>query len=274
MKVCPIASGSSGNCIYVGEGKEGILIDAGISRKRIVEGLKSIGVMPEELRGICITHEHSDHIAGLRVFAKQYHTPLYATAGTFAFLQDKMGEVLSECTCHIVEAGKAFSIDRIRMQALAISHDAAEPVAYTVQIGECKFGMATDLGFYDEGTLDFLQGSQILLLEANHDISMLQAGTYPYQLKRRILGNKGHLSNTAAGDLLCALLHDTLRHVYLAHLSKENNYPELAYETVRCRLRLHAGLEQYPFSMAVAKRNEPSCMVNSQNFDRAICKVV
>lgn len=258
MRICPLASGSNGNCIYVEcEGKH-FLIDAGISRKRIVEGLESIGVMPEQLDGICITHEHSDHVSGLPVFLKKYPTDLYITEGTLAAIYPRIEAAIDSRLIHLVKADELVAVDKVRLMPFGTYHDAAEPVGYTIEGENEKFGMATDLGFYDDYIIRHLSNAQILLVEANHDISMLQAGTYPYMLKKRILGKQGHLSNVSAGDLLCELIHDKLQHVYLAHLSKDNNYPELAYETVRCQLKLKVPGKADGFTIEVAKRGEPS----------------
>lgn len=261
MRVCPIASGSSGNCIYLGDGATHILIDAGISRKRIVDGLHSIGVNPEQLSAICITHEHSDHIMGLKVFLKKYRTPVYATEGTVSYMREKIGKEVPGQDFHTVEADEAFVVGDVQVMPFHTSHDAIDPIGFTVKTGTGKFGMATDLGCYDTYTVSHLQDCEVLVLESNHDISMLQAGGYPYYLKKRILSEKGHLSNVCAGNLLCELIHDKLRYVYLAHLSKENNYPELAFETVNCQLKLNRADRKGSFKMAVAKREEPSAMV-------------
>ena len=143
------------------------------------------------------------------------------------------------------------------------SHDAADPVGYTIEAQGYKFGIATDLGTYSQYTLDHLKNSDILLLEANHDVSMLEVGTYPYPLKRRILSDKGHLSNVVSGKLLCSLFHENMRHIILAHLSKEHNYPELAYQTVKGQLETEFGLLRDGFNITVAKRDIPSPLVNA-----------
>lgn len=256
MRVCSIASGSSGNCIYVGEKGHHILIDAGISRKRIVEGLKELDVAPEELDAILITHEHSDHIKGLEMMEKKYQVPIYATGGTLdAIRQKDKNHVIPMERLFQVRADRPISLGGMEITPFRISHDAAEPVCYTVESDGHKVSMATDLGVYDDYTISYLEGSEVLLLEANHDISMLETGHYPYPLKCRILSEYGHLSNEASGSLLCKLLHDRLQHIFLAHLSKENNYPELAYETVKCQLWQEMGMQELPFGLSVAKRD-------------------
>ena len=262
MKVCSIASGSSGNCIYVGDGKNHILIDAGISRKRIVDGLAQIGVQPQELDAIFVTHEHSDHIQGIHMMVKMFGTPVFATGGTLdgICMKDTKG-VIGRDKLYQLYADEPVSIGGLKIMPFRMSHDAAEPVCYSVESGGHKLGMATDLGKFDDYIVDHLAGSDILLLEANHDISMLEAGKYPYPLKRRILGSRGHLSNEDSGRLLCQLAGKRLRHVFLAHLSKENNYPQLAYEAVKCQIWEEMGINKLPFEMAVAERDKPSPMV-------------
>lgn len=262
MRVCSIASGSSGNCIYVGNGRSHILIDAGVSRKRIADGLAEIGVLPQELDGIFITHEHSDHISGVHMMAKMFGTPIYATGGTLDEIcfKDKQG-VLDKRRLYQLYPDEGVAVGDFRVMPFAMSHDAADPVCYTVECQGRKFGMATDLGYFDDYIVDHLSGCDLLFLEANHDISMLEAGKYPYPLKCRILGDRGHLSNEASGKLLCRLYHKGLKHVYLAHLSKENNYPKLAYEAVKCQIWEEMGLTELPFHMEVAKRDEPSELV-------------
>lgn len=262
MRVCSIASGSSGNCIYVGDEKNHILIDAGISRKRIVEGLAEIGVAPEQLDAIFVTHEHSDHIQGINMMVKMFGTPVFATGGTLdgICMKDSKG-VIGRDKLYQLYADEPVSIGQLKIMPFWMSHDAAEPVCYCVESGGHKLGMATDLGMFDDYIIEHLSGSDILLLEANHDISMLEAGKYPYPLKRRILSNRGHLSNEDSGRLLCQLSQKRLRHVFLAHLSKENNYPQLAYEAVKCQIWEEMGINKLPFELMVAERDKPSPMV-------------
>lgn len=262
MKVCSIASGSSGNCIYVGDDKNHILIDAGISRKRIVEGLSSIGVEPEQLDAIFVTHEHSDHISGINMMSKMFGTSIFATGGTLdgICMKDKKGVIKRE-NLYQVYPDEAVHIGNLKVMPFHMSHDAADPVCYSVECSGKKLGMATDLGVYDDYTIDHLAESDILLLEANHDISMLEAGPYPYHLKCRILSELGHLSNEATGKLLCHLAHKKLKYAFLAHLSKENNYPDLAYQAVKCQVWEEMGVTSLPFELMVANRDMPSQLV-------------
>ena len=263
MELCSIASGSSGNCIYVGTDDTHLMIDAGISGKRIENGLNTIGLKTGEMNGVLITHEHSDHIAGLGVIARRYGLPLYATKGTIAAIKNSrtVGNI-DEALFHPVEAGVCFTVGDMEIEPIAISHDAAEPVAYILHREDKTIGVITDLGTYDDSIVDRLQGLDVLLLEANHDVHMLQVGSYPYPLKQRILSERGHLSNESSGQLLGRLLHDNFNTVVLGHLSKENNYESLAYETVRLEVSL--GDNPYKgddFPMYVAGRDEVSKLI-------------
>ena len=233
MRMCSIASGSSGNCIYVGSDNSHLLIDTGISKKRIEEGLNKLEIKGDELDGILITHEHSDHIKGLGVFSRKYEIPIYATPGTIAGIKESssLGK-MPEGLLHPIKADHPFQLGELDVHPFAISHDANEPSGYRIEQDGKSVAVATDLGKYDDYTVENLKNLDAILLEANHDIRMLQVGKYPYYLKQRILGDRGHLSNENAGRLLCRLLHDNLKAIFLGHLSRENNYEELAYETV------------------------------------------
>lgn len=263
MKLCSIASGSSGNCIYVGNENTNLLVDAGISGKRITQGLSSIDVNPEKLDGVLVTHEHSDHVSGVGVLARKYHVPIYATVETIhSILKIKNIGRIPEELFHIVEPDVPFLLNDIEVNPFSISHDASNPVCYTFCGDNHKVAVATDLGKYDDYIIQHLMGTEALLLEANHDINMLQVGAYPYVLKRRILGDRGHLSNDNTGRLIGKLLHDKLKYIMLGHLSKENNYPELAYETVKYELEKNYQMINYNFEMSVANRDEPSPLVS------------
>lgn len=260
MKLCSISSGSEGNCIFI-SGTEGkILIDVGISGKRVEEGLKSIHVAPAELDAIFITHEHSDHVKGVGVMARRYEIPIYGTVETIhAMLHTKNVGKIKEELIHLVEPDRKVQVKDLEINPFTISHDASNPVAYTICSGGQKIGLATDLGCYDEYTIHNLKDSDLLFLEANHDVNMLQVGPYPYLLKQRILGKKGHLSNVNSAKLLCQLHSNKLKHVILAHLSKDNNFPDLAYETVKCEL-LEQGIDCKNNFLTVANYSKPSSM--------------
>jgi phosphoribosyl 1,2-cyclic phosphodiesterase len=233
MRLCSIASGSSGNCIYVGTDNTHVLVDIGISGKKMEAGLKELEITGRDLDGILVTHEHADHIKGLGVIARKYGIPIYTTGGT-ADAISRMSNVgkLPEGIFHEIREDEPFAIKDLTICPFEIPHDAAQPVGYRLECGDKSVGVATDLGRYGEYLIGHLKNLDALLLEANHDVRMLQVGPYPYRLKQRILGDRGHLSNENAGRLLGRLLHDKMKAVLLGHLSKENNYEALAYETV------------------------------------------
>ncbi|MBQ7797462.1 MAG: MBL fold metallo-hydrolase [Lachnospiraceae bacterium] len=260
MRFVSIASGSSGNCIYAGTENTHVLIDAGISAKKIEKGLFELGLKPTELSAICITHEHSDHIKGLGVLARKYEIPIYATEGTLREIRRAkgLGEYDEELLKPLLPDVR-LTMGDMDILPFHIDHDAADPVAYRIQSGNKSVAVATDLGHFNQYTIDHLLDLDAVLLESNHDLRMLETGPYPYYLKRRIMGDFGHLSNENAGRLLNCILNDKMKHVLLGHLSKENNLPELAFETVR--LEVDMGECPYctsDFHMAVASRDEMS----------------
>lgn len=263
MELCSIASGSSGNCIMAGANDSYLMIDAGISGKRIEQGLNAVGHKTSEMKGVLVTHEHIDHIGGLGVIARRYGIPIYATEGTKnAILNTKSVGKIDEDLFHIIRPDEKFYIDELEIEPIRISHDAADPVAYIIREGGKSLGVITDLGKYDDYIVDKMQGLHVLLLEANHDVNMLQLGPYPYMLKQRILGDRGHLSNELSGQLLGKVLHDNFQKVVLGHLSKENNYAELAYETVRLEITMgdcpYSGND---FPIEVANRDSVSELI-------------
>ena len=262
MELYSISSSSKGNCILLDNKETTLMIDVGISRKKVVEGFEHFGKNPEDLDGILITHEHSDHIQGINMMVKMFDTPVYATGGTLDAirLKDKKG-IISMNHLFEVHADEPVSMGAITVMPFSTSHDAADPVGYTLTAEGHKTSIATDLGKYDDYTIDHLKDTDVLFIEANHDISMLEAGKYPYKLKRRILSEYGHLSNEDSGSLLCKVINKNLKYAFLAHLSKENNYPQLAFEAVKCQLWEEMGLKDLDFDLSVAKRDEPSKMV-------------
>lgn len=263
MKFASIASGSSGNCIYVGSDNTHILIDAGISKKRIEAGLNGMGLSLRDIDGILVTHEHSDHINGLGVISRAHHIPIYSTNETIECIRcnSKLGKIEDDLYCAIMP-DIVFNIKDLEINPFSISHDAANPVAYRVSHCNRSVAVATDMGHYNDYVVSNLKGVNGILLEANHDVRMLEAGSYPYILKRRILGDKGHLSNETSGKLLDTILHSEMKHIFLGHLSKENNYDMLAYETVR--LEINTGESEFKaddFNIQVAKRDMPSDVI-------------
>ncbi len=266
IKLASIASGSSGNSIVVGNEQTHFLVDVGVSRKKVLEGLDLFGIDPAGLSGIFITHEHIDHIYGLGVFLRKHRIPVFATGRTIDQIlgSSSLGKV-DRSLFNSISPDRPLQIGGIKAEAGSILHDAADPVCYTFSDGDGKAGVATDLGTFDDYLVEKMQGCSSLLVEANHDLNMLMVGPYPYPLKRRIMGNKGHMSNERAGQFLSRIIGPETRQVYLGHLSKENNYADLAYETVKVELALHGiDLDQSDFSMKIASRTEPTYFGKSE----------
>lgn len=259
MRLCSIASGSSGNCIYLGEEDGGILIDAGISRKRIVTGLERKGLSLDDIKAIFITHEHSDHISGLGPVLRKNPIPVYATADTVSAIWEKtnMNNISPELF-HSIRPEEEIEAGEMLVRPFSISHDAVDPVCYTVEKQGKRAAVATDMGCFDDTIIRVLGQCDSVLIEANHDINMLQVGPYPYSLKMRILGNKGHLSNTSCADLIKEILHKDLKHLVLGHLSRENNFPQLAYRTVLDELEKTETWGTLDTRLMVASRDEPT----------------
>jgi phosphoribosyl 1,2-cyclic phosphodiesterase len=263
MRLLSIASGSSGNCIYIGNEDTHILIDTGISGKRIEAGLNSIGLSGKDMDAVFVTHEHLDHISGLGVFSRKWNVPIYATAGTVHGIQQtkSVGEIEPDLY-EIFHKYEEIHVGTLTINPIEISHDAAEPTAYHVTDGQKRIAVVTDVGYTTPQLEEQLKGVHALLIEANHDVNMLQAGPYPYYLKQRILGNKGHLSNENCGRFLNRILHDGLQDILLGHLSKENNMPELAYEAVRLEITSSdTPYQASDFRIRVAGRSEPTELI-------------
>ena len=259
MKFCSIASGSSGNCIYAGSSVSSVLLDAGISGKRIEAGLNLIDHTTADIDGILVTHEHSDHIKGIGVLARRCGIPIYGTEGTLKALRENtaVGRIPEELF-RIVRADETFYIGDLKILPFALPHDAAEPVGYRIEQGGRACAVATDLGCYNDYLIERLRRLDVLMLEANHDVRMLEAGPYPYHLKRRILSDRGHLSNETAGQLLGMILHDSIRRIFLGHLSRENNYEALAYETVCDEVTMGDNpYKSKDFNISIAHRDRP-----------------
>jgi phosphoribosyl 1,2-cyclic phosphodiesterase len=232
FRFCVLASGSTGNASVVVSEDARLLVDAGLSAKKLVQLLEARDWEPKKLDGILITHEHSDHIKGLSVIARKYELPVYANQKTWKAM-DKHANGIADEKRHVMETGSILEFGSLRVESFAISHDAAEPVGYCFTDGSLKVSFATDLGYMSEKVKEKIIDSDVLILESNHDIEMLRVGHYPWNIKRRILSDVGHLSNEAAGEALCDLVEGgRVRRVYLAHLSRDHNVMDLAKLTV------------------------------------------
>lgn len=232
VRFCSLASGSSGNCHLINDGKNFLLIDAGLSGKQIENKLKEVDVDPKNLSAILVSHEHSDHIHGAGILSRRYNIPIYANDGTWAGMECKIGNIKEENIKYFI-SNENFSIGDFNIRPYRISHDANEPVGFSIQRDSIKISIATDLGYISEDIMEEVRDSSLVILESNHDEEMLKAGSYPYSLKRRILSNIGHLSNEAAGNAIVDLVSKNVKSILLAHLSRENNFPELAIATVK-----------------------------------------
>ena len=234
---CPLFSGSSGNAIFIGAQDTRILIDAGMPGRAIEKALHEIGVLPETLTALAVTHEHSDHTKGVGILSRKYHLPVYANERTFNAMARQIGEIEPR-NRRFFEDGEDFYIGDLALLPFPSPHDAADPVGYRVFYGGRSVGVATDMGYMKKSVLNTLSGVDVLLLESNHDPDLLmQNPHYSMYLKQRILGNHGHLSNAASAEALLSLYETGVRQVLLGHLSGENNTPELALSTASERLR-------------------------------------
>ncbi|MDA0322159.1 MAG: MBL fold metallo-hydrolase [Verrucomicrobia bacterium] len=238
MKICVLASSSSANCTYIESGRTRILIDAGLSAKETTVRLASIGVEPGSIQAICVSHEHSDHIAGLRVLHQRHGIPLYANSGT----SDAVSSLpRNDCLgWKVFSTGAPFLVGDLRIEPFSVPHDAYEPVGFVISDLTDRVGIVTDMGTATELIRQRLRGCHGLVIETNYDDDLLRDSKRPWPLKQRIMGRQGHLSNQHAAEMIAEILSPQLRRVYLAHLSNDCNRPELAMKAMRDGLNGHA----------------------------------
>lgn len=231
MRFAVLGSGSSGNSTVIEAGGVRLLVDAGLSAKQLVTRLQAIGVQPSSFHGILLTHEHGDHIRGLRVLLKQMQVPVYATAATARVVKDTG---IEGATWKIFDAGQPFRIGAVEVEAFAIQHDAVDPVGFVFGHADHRFGLLSDAGFVTRGMVERLRGVHGLFVEANYDDDMLEADMKrPWSTKQRISSRHGHLSNAQAAALVAELAHPGLKRVVLGHLSRDCNAPEVAISALR-----------------------------------------
>ena len=254
MLFAPLCSGSSGNASYLEAGGVRLLVDAGVTGKRMEELLNLVDVCARDLDAILVTHEHIDHVAGVGVLSRRYDIPVYAAEECWQSMPASVGAVALK-NRRVFEPDRDFYLKQLCVHPFSIPHDSAHPVGYTFVHEGKKLALMTDVGHVSATMLDVVAGSNLLLLEANHDVEMLKAGSYPYPLKMRILSSRGHLCNEDAGLVLQKLYDRGVRNAILGHLSQENNTPDLALVTVRSVLE-SAGLLESMF-VTVADRFEP-----------------
>ena len=259
LEFCSLYSGSSGNSLLVKTENTNILIDAGVSSKKIETALNSIDIDPNSLDGILITHEHSDHVQGLGTFAKKYDLPVFVNQKTLDAMP-KQKEKISEKNINLIKIEEKFEIKDLKIKPFAIPHDAVNPCGFNIFKDNRKISIATDIGHMSNGIIKNLEDSLFILLEANYDPEVLMCSKYPYQLKTRIAGPTGHLSNEMAGKTISYLLKSGLKQAMLGHLSKECNFPELAYKTVIDELM--PNFSENNFKLSVAKRDESSPLIS------------
>ena len=253
LTFCALGSGSKGNSYLVATEKNKILIDAGLSAKCIGDNLLQLGVSPNEIDGIIITHEHADHINGVRVFSKKYDVPVYANEKTMAAILRKVPDLQSK-NVRTFENSKSFFIGGFDISPFKTPHDSACSCGFSVYSGINKVTVATDLGHMNSSIVENLKHSDILVLESNHDLEMLIKGPYTPFLKQRVQGPRGHLSNELCGQTLAYLLDYGLKQVILAHLSEDNNTPEIAYNTVCAHLNKRGAKDGVDVNIDIAKQ--------------------
>ena len=259
LRFSPLFSGSSGNATYVGCDDAHLLVDAGLSGTRVIQELQKVGVNPAMLNAILVTHEHSDHIKGIGILSRKYDLPVYATEGTWREMYCKIGNVAPR-NMRIIEPGQDFFVNSIDVTPFSTPHDAGQPVGYTFETGGARLAIATDLGSVRESWIKYILGADAVILESNFDPGMLQTGPYPYDLKKRIMGRHGHLSNDDAGEVAVELARNGASQIILGHLSKENNYPELALQCTRTALQMAGFDPDIDVRVHVASRDGNSGM--------------
>lgn len=231
LNFCSLYSGSSGNSLFIKTENTKILVDAGVSSKKIEKALNELDIEPKSIDGILVTHEHSDHVQGLGTFSKKFDLPVFVNQETLDAMP-KQRDKISEKNLKTFKVSERFSIGDLDINPFSIPHDAANPCGFTILNEDKKISIATDIGHMTNDILKNLEESQFVLLESNYDPEVLKCSSYPFMLKSRIAGPTGHLPNEMAGKTIAYLLKSGLRQAMLGHLSKESNFPELAYKTV------------------------------------------
>jgi len=236
MRFSVLASGSTGNSFYIEADDDKLLVDVGLSGKQMERLFNEVNINPNELTGILVTHEHTDHIKGLGVLARKYQLPIYANEKTWIKMEHNIGKLTLDQKFHF-EANCVKTFGTIDVESFSVSHDAVDPMFFSFHHGNEKISLVTDLGYVSERIKKVIEGSNAFIFEANHDVNMLQMGSYPWNVKRRILGDYGHVSNEDCGLALSDVITEKTERVYLAHLSKDNNMKDLARMSVDHVLR-------------------------------------
>lgn len=259
LNFCSLYSGSSGNSFLIGTENTNILVDAGVSSKKIEQALNSLNVDPCSISGILVTHEHSDHVQGLGTFSKKFDIPVYVNFETLDAMP-KQKEKLNIKNINLFQVGNTFYINDLKIASFSIPHDAVNPCGFNIYKNNKKISIATDIGHMTNSILENLEKSSFIMLESNYDPEVLKCSPYPYYLKTRIAGPNGHLPNEMAGKTISHLLKYGLEGAMLGHLSKESNFPELAYKTVVDEL-ISNNYNENSLSLNVASRDCPSKLI-------------
>ncbi len=260
LQFSSLYSGSTGNSLFVQSDNTKILVDCGVSGKKIVDALAEKSVDINSINAIIVTHEHIDHIRSLATLSTKYNIPVYASNGTWDAMPENQAKISKE-NQQFFNVKDKFEIGDLIIKPFAIPHDAADPCGFNIFCNNQKLSIATDIGHMTKDIIKRLENSSLLMLEANYDPEVLKCGSYPYALKSRILGPNGHLPNSSAGKTIAILLESGLNTAILGHLSKENNFPELAYRTVLEELELNNS-NINKLDLNVASRSEPSKLFN------------
>ncbi len=259
MKLFSLASGSTGNCVYVGDGKTNILIDIGITAKALKIGLGEIGLDISDITALLITHEHNDHIGGIGVFNRKHPCKIYSKKATLDAIkkEDRYGKIDYSCF-ESIEEGEKFFINDFEIKAIKTYHDAVDPSCYILKKSGKKAVMLTDTGKFTEKMVDEIKGVNALYVESNHDVKMVEMSDYPYGLKMRILGDLGHLSNEMTAEFISKVYTPDMHGVVLGHLSRHNNMPDLAKQVVCADVYTKLGIDEKTLPIYVAKIKENS----------------
>jgi phosphoribosyl 1,2-cyclic phosphodiesterase len=260
MIFCSLSSGSSGNCYYLGSETHGILIDAGISATSIRKFLKEMGISIHAIMGILVTHKHSDHVRGLEVLTRKYNIPIYTTQKIRKSIISPKSN-LSRDNLREIDLQKEFHLAGLNIVAFPVHHDAPETIGFHVSYGNKKITIVTDLGHICETAAEYIKAANLLVIESNYDEQMLVNGQYPYFLKARVKSDHGHLGNHQTAAFLAENISDNLTHICLAHLSKNNNTPEIALQSLRQAFFERGIVAENQLHISVLKRNIPSDVI-------------
>jgi phosphoribosyl 1,2-cyclic phosphodiesterase len=260
IKISILASGSSGNATYIETPQTRIIIDAGVSCSELKKRLELIDVSPESIQYIILTHEHIDHFSGAGPFSRYYDIPIIVHSETYSRLENKIGKIRERL---FFDSDKTIKVGDLLLEPFSVSHDAIAPVGFCVHSNTSKIGIATDLGKTSKLVIEKLKNSDILILESNHDEDLLWEGPYPWYLKQRIRGNRGHLSNNQCNELIEEVWHDGIKHLFLAHLSEVNNLPELAKNSAVNKILEITNSENFCNTIKLTSQNSPTPLLET-----------